>query len=175
MKFDQNIESRYGIRLVDEFTVRKEARLSTRENFTLVKAIVNHFINHPDPMVVPTYAFKVLQETNEKESNYGTYVYTYDMMRLGMLDSTERTIVDASNQFYHIGLSSDTKNDWIQRGIREYPELIKFMNTVFKQGRYTDIHGGNFMKDDEGNYRIIDLEGFMRAPLNRDENDWITP
>jgi hypothetical protein len=59
-------------------------------------------------------------------------------------------------------------------GWKEYPKLMNFINTVFSQKRYTDIHSGNFMKDEDGEYRIIDLEGFSGgAPLNQPKNDWI--
>jgi hypothetical protein len=175
MKFDQNIESRYGITLVDEFTVRKEAQLSTREGFEYIQAVVNHFIRNPDPMVVPVYKFEVIEATPEDESRYGKYVYAYEMMRLGMLDQDERNVLDHSYQFINRkAIPSDTTITAIQHGWQACLNLMNFINTVFSQGRYTDIHSGNFMKDPEGQYRIIDLEGFSGgAPLNQPKNDWI--
>jgi hypothetical protein len=175
MKFDNNIESRYGIKLVDEFTVRKEAQLSTFESFEYIQAVVNHFINHPDPMVVPVYNFTVIEKTDEKDSRYGRYVYSYEMKRLGMLDEDERAVLDNAYPYYHSGIPVDVKNPNLQRGWDQYPKLMKFINEVFAQKRYTDIHSGNFLKDEDGEYRIIDLEGYTGGvPLNQPKNDWIT-
>ncbi len=171
MKYDPNIEGRYGIKLVDEHRVRKEANFSTRESFEYIQAVVNHFIKNPDPMVVPVYSFEVLQEPSDR---YGIFIYAYEMMRLGMLDNYERDILESCHAYYHTGIPYDVRNDLLARGWREYPKLMKFMNVVFSQQRYTDIHSGNFMKDQEGEYRIIDLEGFNGPPLSEAKNDWIT-
>lgn len=174
MKYDPNIESRNGITLIDEHRVRKEAQLSTREGFDYTRAVVKHFIRKPDPMVVPVYTFEVIEETPEKESRYGTYIYAYEMMRLGMLSRDERAVIDVSYPYYHNGIPVDVKHDILQMGWRSYPKLLKFLNVVFQQQRYSDIHSGNFMKDQDGDYRIIDLEGFNGSPLNQPKNDWIT-
>ena len=94
------------------------------------------------------------------------------MMRLGMLDESERDIIDISGRYYHAGLNQDTPNIHIKEACSTHPELIKFMNTVFSMDRYHDVHSGNFMKDEAGAYRIIDLEGFTK-PQNSDRDDWI--
>lgn len=174
MIYDKNIESRFGIKLVDEFTVRKEAQLSTLEAFEYIQAVVNHFIKNPDPMVVPVYNFTVIEKTDQADSRYGRYVYSYEMMRLGMLNEDERDILDHAYRYYYNGIPADAKEDCLKLGWKEYPKLMQFINTVFSQKRYTDVHSGNFLKDDEGEYRIIDLEGFGgAAPLNQPKNDWI--
>lgn len=173
MKYDPNIESRYGIRLVDEHTVRKEAQLGTKSHFEFVRSVVKHFIRHPDSMVVPVYRFETIEEKDEGETKtWGTYSYAYEMQRLGMLDNDERAIVDASHAFYRTGIPRDIKHDVLQMGWATYPKLMKFLNTVFKMGRYTDIHSGNFMKDEDGEYRIIDLEGFIYAGTA--DNSWVS-
>lgn len=175
MKFDPNIESRYGIKLVDELTVRKEAQVGSRETYEFVRAVINHFIRKPDPMVVPVYRFEAIEEKDEGVSKrWGTYRYAYEMMRMGMLDRDERTVIDVAHPYYHNGIPVDVKHDILQMGWKSYPKMMKFLNKVFMQGRYTDIHSGNFMKDRDGEYRIIDLEGFGGCPLNQAKNDWIT-
>ena len=173
MKFDQNVEGRYGIKLVDEFTIRKEAHLSTRESFKYIQAVVNHFIHNPDPMVVPVYKFEVIESTDD-DTRYGKYVYAYEMMRLGMLDEDERDVLDHAYRYYGKEIPADPIEESLRLGWKRYPKLMNFINTIFSQGRYTDIHSGNFLKDQDGEYRIIDLEGFTAfLPLDQEKNDWI--
>jgi hypothetical protein len=173
IKYDDNIDGEYyHIKLVDDRTVRKEASLGTKESFELMEAIALHFINHPDPMVVPVYKWEVLGRP--QKSNYGIFSYQYDMKRLGMLDENEKNLIYYMNMHKLYGggyMNSASKVEYLSP---QYPELYEFMKEVLALNRYTDCHGGNFLKDEDESYKIIDLEGFIRTPLNRKENDWFT-
>jgi hypothetical protein len=68
----------------------------------------------------------------------------------------------------------DYQKERMPRLRKEYPDLAAFMDEVLRQGRYRDVHSGNFLKDEDGSYKIIDLEGFINTPLSRGDNDWIT-
>lgn len=168
IKYDDNVEC-YHIKLVDDRTVRKEASLSTKESFDCLEAIISHFISHPDPMVVPVYDFKVLERP--KKSNYGVFIYQYDMKQLGMLSEDEKNLIYYMKSVNFYG---EKHNDKLAQLSLQYPELSDFMKEVYHLRRYTDCHGGNFLKDEDESYKIIDLEGFIHTPLNRKENDWIT-
>ncbi len=163
-KYDENIESRYGIKLISDQVVRKEAGFSQRESFNWIKKLVNHLIVNPDPMVVPVYRFEVLQEEDDKNNErWGTFRYAYEMMRLPMLDRAEKSLISTMCSLYH-PVTRDNPNPDVQKGWRELPKLMEFMNKVLADGHYTDLHNNNFLKDQEGEYRIIDLEGFRRYP-----------
>jgi hypothetical protein len=115
-------------------------------------------------MVVPVFRFEVLEEVNEKRNpRWGVYKYAYEMRRLPMLDKDEKDLITRLIAQYR-PVTRDHVDPYIQRGWREYPALVEFMNQVLYDGFYTDLHNGNFLKDEEGNYRIIDLEGFSQYP-----------
>lgn len=164
MKYDDNVEARYGIKLVSDRVVRKEAQFSTRESFEWIRNLVLHMLANPNPMVVPVYRFEVMEETNEEEnSRWGVYRYAYEMMRLPMLTKEEKRLITILIGGRRPVNRDDPRPD-IQDGWKEYPTLVEFMNRVLADGYYTDLHDNNFLKDEEGNYRIIDLEGFGSYP-----------
>jgi hypothetical protein len=171
IKYDESIDEYYHIKLVDDRTVRKEASLGTKESFELLEAIINHFIAHPDPMVVPVYKFEVLERP--KASNYGVFIYQYDMKRLGMLNEGEKNLIHHMNMHKLYGEKYNNAKMHVEYLSKEHTELYEFMTEVLALNRYTDVHGGNFLKDEDESYKIIDLEGFIRTPLDRKENDWI--
>ena len=163
-KYDDNVEQRYGITLVSDLVIRKEANFSQRSNFNWIRKLCLHLIANPDPMVVPIYSFEVLEEKPERENSpWGLYRYAYEMMRLPMLDRDEKNLINKLCGIYH-PVTRDNPDPDVQRGWKELPKLVEFMNVVLAQGNYTDLHNNNFLKDQEGNYRIIDLEGFRRYP-----------
>lgn len=164
MKYDENVESRYGITLVNDKVIRKEGLLGRRESLDYITRLINHLIMYPDPTVVPVYRFEVLEEKPEsRTSGWGTFKYAYEMMRLPMLSREEK---DAMNTFIsnRHNLTGEHVPPHVVSAKLEFPELFQFMSKVFSDGNYTDIHDGNFLKDEQGNYRIIDLEGFARYP-----------
>ncbi len=164
MKYDENIESRYGIKLISDRVVRKEAQLSQRGNFRFVRDLANHLIQNPNPMVVPIYRFEVLEETPEKENiHWGVYKYAYEMMRLPMLDKDEKDTITKLIGIYN-PVTRDHPDPVVRSAWHNFPNLVEFMNRVLADGHYTDLHNGNFLKDEVGNYRIIDIEGFRRYP-----------
>lgn len=171
MNFRENLEEYYGLTVIDGNKVRKESCYSTRDCYLHLKAVVNHFIRCPDPMVVPVYSFEELEATTD--NRYGTYRYAYTMKRLGMLDTEERRIIDEFHS-WDSEVDRDNHNEWFRLGWAHYPSLMNFMNVVHRQKRYRDLHGGNFLKDEKNEYKIIDLEGFSTYPLDQAINDWIT-
>jgi hypothetical protein len=161
-----------GLRLVNDHVVRKTVHLTTREAFLFMQAVLKHFITYPDPMVVPVHRYDVIQAT--LDNVYGTFSYSYDMQRLGMLSENEKEIIESAYYLRH-GLTPYALDHekTIQMGRKHYPNLVKFITRVLDEDRYRDTHCGNFLKDENQDYRIIDLEGYMRYPLDSPENQWI--
>jgi hypothetical protein len=159
-----------GLKLVNDHVVRKTVHFTTRDAFLFMQAVIKHFIKHPDPMVVPIHRYDVIQAT--LDNVYGTFSYSYDMQRLGMLNEDEKEIIESA---YYIRYSPEVKHEKvIEMGKKDYPKLVKFITRVLDENRYHDTHCGNFLKDENENYRIIDLEGYIKYPLNALENQWIT-
>lgn len=157
IRYNENID--YRLELVSDRVVRKRAKLCTKKEFDLIRAVCNHFINYPDPLVVPIYNFDVISVEERGELWYDS-LYSYDMMRLGMLDRNEKTFII----HHRLGERSDHFN-----------ELSNFLNEVKSQKRYHDIHEGNIMKDEEDNFRLIDIEGFFNfsSKLGSRDFDWV--
>jgi hypothetical protein len=173
MKFREDIEEYWGLSLVgdNQDKVRKEGGYTMREPYLHTKAIINHFIRNPDPLVVPVYSFEELEATTDNQ--YGTYRYAYTMKRLGILSPDERRIIDEFHN-WDSEVQQDAHQEWFRIGWREYRNLMNFMNVIHRQKRYRDPHSGNFLKDENNDYKIIDLEGFSTYPLDQAINDWIT-
>lgn len=176
IQYDENLSQRYGIKLLDDRTVLKEAKLGTKESWECMLSIVDHFINHPDPMVVPVYTFEVVEQPADESARWGIqYTYRYTMKRLGMLSRSEKQIIadmrDVS--IYGLGSYGLKASERLLTSKAEHPELVSFMEVVLAQKRYLDVHEGNFLKDEDDSYKIIDLEGFIHTPLDRDENNWL--
>lgn len=174
LKYDENVESRFGIKLVNDQVVRKEYGFSDKESFNLVQRLCNHFINHPDPMVVPVLRFEVLEDSEKNNQRFGTFKYAYEMKRLFMLSHEEKDIIETCiRSYFNSSLNKDNPDARVQLAWKNNSKLVEFMKTVLEQGRYNDLHSGNFLKDENEDYKIIDLEGFMRYPANGQQNDWI--
>jgi hypothetical protein len=99
------------------------------------------------------------------------------MRRLGILNNHERHIVDMAGSC-HYKYGADAYQVWCDTVTydsyaHEYPELFSFLKKILKIDRYFDLHSGNVMIDEEENYRLVDIEGFIRTPLELRCNDWI--
>jgi hypothetical protein len=51
---------------------------------------------------------------------------------------------------------------------------MTFLEKVISLDRYHDLHGENVMMDNDGDFRLIDIDGFNNPPLSLPENNWIT-
>lgn len=164
-KYDENLDQRFGITLVSDTIVRKEASYGSQNAFEWIQKLTNHLIANPDPMVVPVYKFEVLEIKQPNGSRWGTFRYAYEMKRLFMLDRAEKQLInDIIRADNYRPVDRVHHSPEITRGWRELPQLMEFMNRVLSDKLYTDIHNNNFLKDDDGSYRIIDLEGFSEYP-----------
>lgn len=164
----------YDIELINDSTVRKTARCSQEDTFLFMGNLLHHFINNPDPLVVPIYNTKVI---SSDQSNYN-YSYTYDMMRLGVISKTEKDIIneigflwDYHKKEAYNNIYNSKQVDFLLENQKVYPKLFAFLKQVVEQNRYHDLHGGNIMLDLNEDYRLIDLEGFTNSPI---DNNWIT-
>jgi hypothetical protein len=176
IQFDDNINNRYGIKLLDNGTVQKTAMLGNKESWECFLTIFSHFKDNHDPMVVSVHDFEVLEQPKDETALWGIqYKYRYTMKRLGMLNSGEKQLISDMREVSIYGNKSygEKPSQRLLTSKDEYPELARFMEVIISQKRYLDIHDGNFLKDEDESYKVIDLEGFIYTPLNREENNWL--
>ncbi len=158
--------------------VRKTEYFSTEQSFKFIVAVVEHFIKSPDPMVVPVYDYAILSERRHD------YSICYDMMQCGILEEDERKLVDYIGDLWDVH-GTDTWNRIDAGTCRRYAEelpllqeqnplLSNFLKRVVTEGRYLDLHSGNVMRNEDNEFVLIDLEGFIRTPLEAEINSWIT-
>lgn len=160
------------ITLINDKTVRKTAFTSREDTYFYYKAIINHFINNPDPLVVNVANYQAYG----KQSN-GAYEYSYDMMRMCMLDQNEKNII-AQYFFDYNGKEMFAESISLDQQIidkKYYSELLKFLKQIYIDNRYNDLHYGNIMKNEIGDYCLVDLEGFNKYnyDMNHLDNAWI--
>lgn len=164
LKYCENLP--FGLELISDSIIKKNDQMSKVESLNQIKMIVNYFINNPSHLVVPVYGWFEGRKTS------GYYEYSYTMKRLFLLSQEEKQIVDRSYYFYNKA-PCPYKNGFeiIEQAQTDNPELLSFCKEVVEQNRYWDFHTGNVLKDELGDYKLIDLEGFMRNSI--DSLTWI--
>lgn len=177
MKYADDIPA--GIELVSDTVVRKHARFSNYEvdRLVIMQDLILHLMNQHEPMIVPVYRFEYEGNKNSWHS------YSYDMKRLGILSKFEKSLVDLvgdANSFgnptpyeFNVELRPD-QADLMVKGWEKKPKLMMFLRDIILQDRYHDLHSGNIMMDENDDYKIIDLEGFIHGSLENRRYDWIT-
>jgi len=97
------------------------------------------------------------------------------MERLGLLSKEERKLIDdcgVAQDYLGIDFWSKSSEEFRFK-FKDNPKLALFVQCLSEQGRYWDLHSGNIMMDMDGNYKVVDLEGFLNTPLELPENNWI--
>lgn len=158
----------HGITLVSDSIVRKKTRANTTAFFHTIKQLVEYFIATPHELVVPIYNFQFELVGNNSynprsssiiDSYPNYYNYSYDMKRLFILNEEEKSIIDLYLRRYPSKTAAGMRDE-IEDSYKDYPALITFADKVKSWDAYQDRHNGNFLKDECGNYLIIDIEGF---------------
>lgn len=166
IKYATRLPPGKGVELLENGNIRKIFHFNMERTFVFMDALVKHFIRNPDPMVVNVFNYTVIDN----------YSYSYDMERLGLLSAEEREIVDIAGDWYdkHGSDAYEFLLNDVKIQFQGNEKLLNFLKLVIEQNRYHDLHSGNVMMDINGDYKLIDLEGFLKTPLSLKENDWIT-
>jgi hypothetical protein len=157
----------------DGHTVRKTDFVHGYQAFEFMKSLVKHLQANPDPLIVSVSNFQFVRQQKQQ------YWYSYDMARLDDITEEESHIVWAVGDAWRAGFAEPWKKFkkdsqyTVEYAWEKYPKLMSFCQKVVKQNRYGDLHGENVMQDQNNNYRLIDLEGFLNPPLELISNNWI--
>jgi hypothetical protein len=146
-----------GLEIISDSVVRKTPRASCYETVFFMKTLCEHLINHPDPLVVPIYNFS----SSSKRNVDGTFEYSYDMMRLGMLSKEDKNFIRSRDKL--TGGNVDVP-------VKPNNKLKRFIDIVSDKDDYWDLHCENVLIDLEEEYKLIDIEGFFRYKIG---NNWI--
>jgi hypothetical protein len=166
-KYPQSLQ--FNLKYLDDHTIRKNGGASIEFNRQFMEILFTHLMIHPEPMVVPVYDFQIL------DNKGGVFHYQYDMKALLMLHAEEKRLVNRSfNRYEMYGeLPSRSEDTIIQQGWQDWPNLLRFMEQWILLGRHLDIHDGNIMIDENDQYKLVDIEGFIHHPIDDPINDWI--
>jgi hypothetical protein len=137
----------FNIEIVTDTIVRKHARSADPFALEGMRRFIVALMHNPHPMIVPVYDFTIGNRVG------GWIEYSYDMQRLGVLNSTEKNMIEDAGYNRRI-----TAIDLKTR--QRYPELTDFLNQILVEDSYWDLHDGNIMKNEQEEYKLIDLEGF---------------
>lgn len=150
---------------IDNNKILKHGRCSTKLTYEFMRDFCTLLIGKNTKSIVPVYDFQSISE------GWYDYRYSYVMEKLNKLSAIEKMFIyvysemDEFDSFENRKYSEEESKAIFSYGERKLPELHNFLKTVAPF--YFDIHPGNIMKDNLGDYRLIDLEGF-RVPREQD-------
>jgi hypothetical protein len=155
-------------------TIRKTASAGSDKRRNDIAKLVEWSGSKDNTIAVKACNFKILDTFG------GLYHYSYDMMRLGKLSSTERfTVKYISDWIYEYEIDpfrpetlTDSQRQQIESSWTNHRDLMFFLLSIVKDDRYRDLHEGNIMIHPETEeFRLIDLEGFTNGNPNL---NWLT-
>lgn len=189
--FDKFLPFKGGIKLLSEYEVRKTARVGSKSIRNDMAKVVKWSSSKFNTIAVPAYNFKELRDYG------GFYEYSYDMPRLGRLNKEQKNIVRSvtsclygcwdypgvnpfnldnnwdcpSKDPFNPDNLSESEKSFMDESWSNHRDLMMLLLKVHKENRYHDLHEGNVMiYPDDGDPRLIDLEGFIMDDYNI---DWI--
>lgn len=155
------------VEILDNGNIRKTIANRNLDWMEFMSALLKHFTKYPEPYVVPIYDYKILSSSS----------YQYDMMRCGLLTDDERALISIVGDLhdrYKIAACQVTHDLDLLEYKKKCPKLFQFLQMIVEQDRYWDIHSGNILLNEDGEYCLIDLEGYIKLPLLKAVNNWIT-
>lgn len=153
------------VTLLSNGMIRKTVHVSSYEEVEAMSLLISYFKKNSDPKVVTHLNFKIIGDYNE-------YAYRYDMVRCGLLPPKERLFVDMVGDIHDSYGRETFQHSSIRYEKEKFPKLYDFLEQVVYENRYWDLHSGNVMLNEDWDYVLIDLEGFIRHPLLHHDNNW---
>lgn len=146
---------------IDNSRILKRAECSSESTFAYMQALCEHLIRTPHPEIVPVLSFHTVSK------GFFHYRYNYTMQKMNHLSNFEKSVIhiwsginDVADSVTPKKYTEEEAESITKAGLEYCPKLVNLMEDW--QHLYFDIHAGNIMKDDDGEYRLIDLEGFDR-------------
>jgi hypothetical protein len=86
--------------------------------------------------------------------------YSYEMPLMANLLESEKDLISLLSESEEYASLKRQYRYKIYRLKKKHPKLFHFLKRVMSWGVYNDLHSDNVMKDQYGNYKLIDIEGF---------------
>lgn len=153
------------VTLLSNGMIRKKIHTSSYQEVHAIAALINYFEKYSDTKVVAHSNFKIIENDNH-------YSYQYDMIRCGLLPSEERIFINLVGDIHDLQGRYAFQHPDIRSEKEKFPKLNDFLEQVVSENRYWDLHSGNVMLNEDWDYVLIDLEGFIRHPLLHHDNNW---
>ena len=152
------------VELLDNGNVLKTVTAISDIYMGLIESLLERIINEKPSHVVPVYSYKILDSKH----------YQYEMMRCGILTPSERELINTVGNLHdrHGVLACEQDMYDLHFYGKQHPKLLDFLKMIVTTDRYWDIHSGNILMNEDREYCLIDLEGFIKAPIEL-HNDWI--
>jgi hypothetical protein len=95
--------------------------------------------------------------------------YSYDMPLMAELSNSETELVDLVTSGEYNPDYRIANRHRVYRLRKKHPKLFQVIQKINSWKTYVDLHEGNLMKDQYGNYKLIDLEGFGFTRYSSDD------
>lgn len=139
--------------------VRKEASWFDFAKVNRIFEFLTYLKNNRHPTIVSILDCRRI--SNEE--------YSYDMPLMAELSRSEALLVE----LYSVGMDHDGYRNFhrnkVSRLGKKHPKLIQVLKKINSWDRYADLHEGNIMRDQYGNYKLLDIEGFSFSKYSAQE------
>ncbi len=164
-----------GDKVVKFCVLYETGKVKLENTYKYIGRVVDYLIAHPSPMFARVYEHRFLGEYSRiawgnQRQRY--FLYYYTMEKLQKISDDERkvfdTIISHEDRNKKKNFSPDQIKEMLTglgKGLDFDMERVIFFCDNFKKSPVThlDIHPRNIMKDDAGNFKLID---FDRAEIN---------
>lgn len=152
------------VELLDNGNILKTGHAVSDAWMELMTILLDKVIEEKPSHVVPVYSYKVLDSNR----------YQYEMMRCGILTPSERELINTVGNLHdrHGTKACEQELYDLQFYSKQHPKLFEFLKMIVAENKYWDIHSGNILMNEDKEYCLIDLEGFILNP-DKCSNDWI--
>lgn len=143
----------------DQKSVRKENSWFSESRVDRTVKFLKYLRKNPHPTIVSILNCRRISNTD----------YSYHMPLMAQLSNSEAELVD-------LYTSGDSNSDYRKANLKrisflkkKHPKLFQVIKKIASWKTYNDLHEGNVMRDQYGNYKLIDIEGFGFADYSFDD------
>lgn len=136
--------------LPDNKGVQKTDSWGDERRVSRTVSFLNYLKNNPHPTIVPILDYRVISYRE----------YSYDMPLMAELSDSESELVGLFTEASEGSVYRAKNRHKIYRLGKKHPKLYQVIKKLNSWKTYIDLHEGNVMKDQYGNIKLIDIEGF---------------
>lgn len=143
----------------DKKKVRKENSWFDDSRVDRTVRFLKYLRKNPHPTIVTILNYRRISPND----------YSYFMPLMAELSNSESELVDLYTSGEHNSDYRRANRKRISYLKTKHPKLFQVIQKIESWRTYLDLHEGNLMRDQYGNYRVIDIEGFGFAHYSFDD------